>query len=74
MKLLVAGTTFANHLALASVINGTTLVFQHEGLVHQVEEGPTVANYELILQGLLKSFHEAFHLSSLRVDIFRCIP
>ena len=73
-RLLVAGTTLADHLALASVIHGMTLVFKHESLVHQVKEGSTVADNEVILQDLLESFHEAFYLNSLRVDIFRGIP
>ena len=73
-RLLVAGATLADHLALTGVIQSTSLVLKHECLVHQIRKGWAVTHNKRVLQSLVKAFHEALPFGSISADIFRGIP
>src|SRR3954469_14175164 len=48
-RLLVAGAALADHLALAGVIQCTSLVLKHEGLVYQIRKGLAVTHNKRVL-------------------------
>ena len=48
-RLLVAGATLADHLALTGIIQSTSLVLKHECLVHQVRKGWAVTHNKRVL-------------------------
>ena len=73
-RLLVAGATLADHLALTGIIQSTSLVLKHECLVHQIRKGRAVAHNKRVLQCLAKAFHEALPFGSISADILRGIP
>ena len=73
-RLLVAGVTLVDYLALTSIIQSTSLVLKHECLVHQVRKGWAVTHDKRVLQGLIEAFHEALSFGSIGADIFRSIP
>src|SRR3954469_20683024 len=73
-RLLVAGATLADHLALTGIIQSTSLVLKHECLVHQIRKGRAVTHNKRVLQSLVKAFHEALLFGNISADIFRGIP
>ena len=72
-RLMVAGATLADHLALTSVIQSTSFVLKHECLVHQIRKGRAVTHNKRVLQSLVKAFHEALCFGSISADILKII-
>ena len=73
-RLLVAGATLADHLALTGIIQSTSLVLKHECLVHQIRKGWAVKHNKRVLQSLVKAFREALSYGSINANILRSIP
>ena len=55
-RLLVAGATLADHLALTGIIQSMSLALKHECLVHQIRKGRAVTHNKRVLQSLVKAF------------------